>query len=327
MRDHFGRTIDYMRISITDRCNLRCLYCMPEEGITDVGHSEILRFDEIWRLCRIFAAEGIRNIKLTGGEPLVRLGVADLIRGIREIPEIESITLTTNGVLLASMYDDLVEAGLNAVTVSLDTLDPKVFQSITRRDRFQDVIEGLRYAEKAGKIPVKINTVPIPGVNDDDLVKLAEIARDHRIHVRFIEMMPMGLGSTYTALQEDEILRKLTKKFGTFTPVKEKLGNGPCRYYSVPGFQGKIGFISAVSHKFCEDCNRVRLTADGYLKTCLQYDTGADLRALLRGGADDAAIREAYDRAILEKPRCHHFEVAGNLIEEREKRVMSQIGG
>ena len=327
MRDNYGRNIDYVRISITDRCNLRCLYCMPEEGVADVGHSGILRFDEIWRLCGIFAREGIRKIKLTGGEPLVRRGVADLIRGIREIPGIEDITLTTNGVLLKSMYDELVDAGLDAVTVSLDTLDETVFCSITRRDRFRDVMEGIRYADTAGRIPLKINCVPVPGVNDGDLIRLAEIAKEHAIHVRFIEMMPLGLGSTYTGLQEDSLRRQLEKEFGTFTPVKEKLGNGPCHYYSVPGFRGKIGFISAVSHKFCRDCNRVRLTADGFLKTCLQYDTGVDLRALLRGGAGDEAVREAFEKALAAKPRCHQFDVTGNLIEEREKRVMSQIGG
>lgn len=327
MKDNYGRNIDYLRISITDRCNLRCLYCMPEEGVSDVGHSEILRFDEIWRLCRIFASEGIRKVKITGGEPLVRLGVEDLIRGIREIPGIENITLTTNGVLLKSMYDSLVDAGLDSVTISLDTLDEKIFESITRRNRFKEVMEGIRYADEAGRIPMKINTVPIPGVNDEDLASLAEFARDHQIHVRFIEMMPVGLGSTYTALQEDDIRRRLEKKFGPFTPVKEKLGNGPCHYYAVPGFRGRIGFISAVSHKFCKDCNRVRLTADGYLKTCLQYDTGADFRSLLRGGADDRAIAEAYTEALRAKPRCHQFDKAGNLIEERDRRVMSQIGG
>ena len=225
------------------------------------------------------------------------------------------------------MYDGLVDAGLDSVTISLDTLDEKIFESITRRNRFKEVMEGIRYADEAGRIPMKINTVPIPGVNDEDLASLAEFARDHQIHVRFIEMMPVGLGSTYTALQEDDIRRRLEKKFGPFTPVKEKLGNGPCHYYAVPGFRGRIGFISAVSHKFCQSCNRVRLTADGYLKTCLQYDTGADLRSLLRGGADDRAIAEAYTEALRAKPRCHQFDKAGNLIEERDRRVMSQIGG
>ncbi|MCR5369674.1 MAG: GTP 3',8-cyclase MoaA [Clostridium sp.] len=327
MKDNYGRTIDYMRISITDRCNLRCLYCMPEEGVSDMGHAGVLTFDEIWRLCRIFAKEGISRIKLTGGEPLVRLGVTDLVRGIKEIPGIDNVTMTTNGVLLASMYDDLADAGLDAVTISLDTLDEKTFQGITRRDRFRDVMEGIRYAEAAGRMPVKINTVPVPGVNDRDLVRIAEIARDREIHVRFIEMMPLGLGSTYTALREDELRRMLEKEFGPFTPVKERMGNGPCHYYSVPGFRGKLGFISAVSHKFCKDCNRVRLTSDGYLKTCLQYDTGADFRELLRGGASDQALQAAYREALRNKPRCHQFEANGNLIEEREKRVMSQIGG
>lgn len=326
MTDQYGREIDYLRISVTDRCNLRCVYCMPEEGVESVSHDRILRFQEITRICRILAARGLRKVKITGGEPLVRRGVAELIRELKAIPGIESVTITTNGVLLEEMYDSLVEAGIDAVTVSLDTLDRELYRKLTRRDELSRVMRGIRLAVERGKVPVKINCVPMYGVEEQGLLALAELARDQRIHVRFIEMMPIGCGSQFTFIKEEELRARLEERFGRLCPCDDVEGNGPCAYYRIEGFKGRIGFISAVSHKFCDSCNRVRLTAEGFLKTCLQYDVGAELKPLLTAGCSDQELERTILDAIDRKPKSHHFGTAGTGGEE-ERRGMSQIGG
>lgn len=326
MQDCLNRNIDYMRISLTDRCNLRCVYCMPEEGVTWVPHSAILTYEEILRLCRIFASAGITKVKLTGGEPLLRKGVAGLVRDIKNTPGIANVTMTTNGVLLDDLADDLISAGLDAVTVSLDTLDREMFQAITRRDSLEPVLRGLYKCAARPEIRVKLNVVPM-GRNDDQLVPLAALARDLPISVRFIEMMPIGLGKDLPYRSEADVRALLERAYGPMTPYEgDSLGNGPCHYFDVPGFQGRIGFISAISHQFCSQCNRVRLTAEGFLKTCLQYETGTDLRALLHQGRDDETIRRAVELAIYNKPKSHHFtETAPDST--LEKHTMSQIGG
>lgn len=350
MKDKYGREIDYVRISVTDRCNLRCVYCMPEEGICSISHDEILRFDEIERICRVFAKLGIRKIKLTGGEPLVRRGISKLAASLKEIPGIESLTLTTNGVLLAKYYDELAAAGVDAVTISLDTLNPSLYRQITRRDELENVLLGLKTALKKSKMQVKINCVPVQGhefsLKEQGIFDIAALARDYNIHVRFIEMMPVGLGAGFDFIGEETLKEKLGEKFGKLTSCSDVAGNGPCHYYSVPGFKGRIGFISAISHKFCADCNRIRLTSEGFLKTCLQYDMGVDLRAILRdkkiaeekseensgkksernGGQIDDELENAIEKAISEKPKSHHFDKKGDFT-DREQRKMFQIGG
>jgi len=324
MIDTQGRTIDYIRISVTDRCNLRCVYCMPETGIQMATHEELLSFEELERLCRIFAELGIRKVKLTGGEPLVRKGFVDLVKRIKAIDGIEKVTVTTNGVLLEACMDELAKAGVDGINISLDTLDPKKFEEITRRDLFSEVFRGIQKALTYPDIPVKLNCLPL-GIEKQSLVEIAELAKDNKVHVRFIEVMPIGQGKKFEFLSESEIIELLEERFGKFKPYPGKLGHGPGHYYSVEGFKGKVGFISSMSHKFCDSCNRIRLTSEGYLKSCLQYETGRDLRKLLRAGAADKEIREAILQAMEEKPAGHMF--LSSHIDQEEHLTMSQIGG
>lgn len=324
MIDSYGRTIDYLRISITDRCNLRCLYCMPEDGVESVSHEEILRYDEILCLADIFSQLGIRKIKITGGEPLVRKGAVSLIKDLKQVPGISKVTLTTNGILLEQSIAELYEAGIDGINLSLDTLDKDVFYKITRRDSFDQVMRGLKAAVGYKEIPLKINCVPM-GIEGQEPLELAELARKYPVHVRYIEMMPIGFGKKFSGCTEEEILRELQKKYGECRTFSGTLGNGPGHYYEFPGFQGKIGFISAMTHKFCSSCNRMRLTSNGYLKTCLQYDMGVNLKELLRGGASREELLEAVKKAVREKPSAHQF--TEDLEDHAEKHIMSQIGG
>ena len=302
MIDALGRNIEYMRISVTDRCNMRCMYCMPHEGVVWRPHEEMLSYDEIVRLCKIFAALGISKIKLTGGEPLVRKNLSSLVKRIKSLDGIDNVTLTTNGLFLAQQLDDLSAAGLDAVNISVDTFDEAVFQKITGASGVQKIREAINKALTFENIRVKVNCVPLKGINDDSLAKLALLAKDHRLSVRFIEMMPIGLGRQFEAFKEDELKTLFEKQFGPMTYFNGKLGNGPCRYYTVEGFRGKIGFISAVSHRFCDKCNRIRLTSEGFLKTCLQYNEGSDLKVLLRSGKDDEEIKRCVRDTIFHKP-------------------------
>ena len=324
MIDGYGRNIDYVRISITDRCNLRCVYCMPEDGVEAVSHLEILNYDEIERLTRIFASLGIYKIKLTGGEPLVRRGVADLVKRMKAIEGIEQVTITTNGIELARQMEELAEAGIDGINLSLDTLNPDVFEKITRRRSFDHVMEGFRAALKYPEIPLKINCVPM-GMEGQNVVELAELAREYQVHVRYIEMMPIGLGKQFDFCSEDSILRELQKRYGNYEICNEVLGNGPGHYYSFSGFKGKVGFISAISHKFCASCNRVRLTSQGYLKTCLQYEIGTDLKEMIRKNVSDEQLREEIRKTIDRKPVGHQFTESPK--ENGETHTMSQIGG
>lgn len=324
MLDKYNRNIDYLRISITDRCNLRCQYCMPEEGVTSLSHEEILTYDEIIRLARIGAGLGIRKIKVTGGEPLVRKNCPWLIRQLKALPGIEKVTLTTNGVLLSQYLPDLSDAGLDAINISLDTLSKERFEEITRRDELDKVLEGIHSAIKYSEIPLKINCVPVM-TDRENICSMAAMAKDYPLHVRFIEMMPIGLGKGFKFRGEDEILQILEDTFGPMTPASESLGNGPGHYYNAEGFKGKIGFISAMTHQFCHKCNRVRLTSEGRLKACLQYRQGADLRSLLRNSASDEEIRETMRQVIWDKPVGHSFSKLS--VEDGEAKAMSQIGG
>lgn len=324
MQDSFGRTIDYLRVSVTDRCNLRCVYCMPEEGVQMTAHENLLSYDEIVRICRIAAGMGVQKIKLTGGEPLVRRDIPVLVRKLKQIKGIENVTLTTNGVVLASWADELMEAGLDGVNISLDTVDPKRFREITRRDMLPQVLTGIVSVLGREGLSVKINCVPMEQ-NKQDMNRIAAFAQDYPVHVRFIEMMPVGYGKNFSFIGEEEIKRLLEAEYGTLRPFEGKLGNGPGHYYELDGFCGKVGFISAISHKFCDRCNRVRLTSQGFLKTCLQYDSGRDLREMLRGGADDVQMAEAIAEAVASKPGSHYF--LAEEIRNENSMCMSQIGG
>lgn len=324
MIDGQGRVIDYIRISVTDRCNLRCMYCMPEEGMEPVAHEEILRYQEIERLAGIFAKLGIGKIKITGGEPLVRRGIEQLVENLKKTPGIEQVTLTTNGILLSEKWEDLKAAGLDGINLSLDTLNPQVYRQIARREGLEKTLEGMKKALEDGTIPLKINCVPM-GIPGQNVEELAELSRKYPVHVRYIEMMPIGLGKEYRGIAEEELLGKLEILYGKSKVYEGTLGNGPGHYFEFPGFVGKIGFISAISHKFCHQCNRVRLTSQGFLKTCLQYQNGVELRGLLRSGAGDEKLEEVIRKEILCKPVSHHFWQEEK--KETEHRIMSQIGG
>lgn len=326
MIDLCGRKIDYIRISLTDRCNLRCVYCMPEEGVEFLPHEKILSYEEILRLCRCFAALGIHKVKLTGGEPLVRKSVAYLVGELKKIDGIDNVTITTNGLLLKSQLEDLAAAGLDAVNISLDTLEREEFLRLTRFDRIDEVLEGIEAALSFPELAVKINCVPLYGENwEKTVVSVAGLAKERNLHVRFIELMPIGLGRERKGYGEEQLKAVLEQAYGPLTPYQELLGNGPSVYYSLEGFVGKIGFISAVSHKFCGQCNRIRLTSEGFLKNCLQYSAGTDLRALLRERADDELLLKTIYETIQKKPKGHQF--GREQLSDAEERRMSEIGG
>lgn len=327
MKDIYKRKIDYIRISITDRCNLRCVYCMPAEGIKLIKHEEVLSYEEIIRLCKIFAQTGISKVKITGGEPLVRKDVHKLIKSIKEIDGINNVTLTTNGILLENQIDDLVKAGLDAVNISIDTLKDDTYRELTRIGDVSKVVSSIRKCLEYKNLKVKINTVPIKGKNEDEIIDLIKLCKNNDISIRFIEMMPIGLGRNMNGLNDEEVMSIIEKNIGKLTPYNGKLGNGPSNYYSLEGYKGKVGFISAVNHKFCETCNRVRLTCEGFLKACLQYDIGTDLRTMLRNGSSDEEILEAVKSTIYNKPESHNFNLIKNEEEKVEYRGMSQIGG
>ena len=326
MRDQFERNINYMRVSVTDLCNLRCVYCMPKEGIRQISHDEILTFDEIARVCRIGAELGISRIKLTGGEPLVRKGIQDLAEMICRIPGIEQVTLTTNGILLKDKLPALKKAGISAVNISLDTMDRAQYQELTGKDCLLQIMEGIRAALEQG-MRVKINCVALNECNESQWGNLAALAKEYPMDVRFIEMMPIGLGKAYQGSMQEVIQKNLENIYGAAKPDSGAVrGNGPAVYWEFPEFQGKIGFISAISHKFCKDCNRIRMTAEGFVKPCLQFTQGVDMRSLLRGQTDDEELKQVFEQLIYEKPRCHQFETE-KADESLEQREMSKIGG
>ncbi|MEE0705088.1 MAG: GTP 3',8-cyclase MoaA [Adlercreutzia sp.] len=333
MKDSHGRVIDYLRISLTDRCNFRCVYCMPEEGVCAMSHEEILRLEEIERLVKVAAGLGIRSVRLTGGEPLVRKGVVDLVDAITKIDGIENVSMTTNGVLLPRMIDDLKAAGLSRVNISLDTLDADQFRAITRVGNLEDTLAGIDAALEAGLNPVKVNAVTVRSLNQDFLA-FAKMSIDRPLHMRFIEYMPVGdtseEGGTGWGKQDvipsEELFDTINKQAreaglpelrpaGTSKP----LGWGPARYFEFPDAQGTVGFISPLSRHFCAECNRLRVTADGKVRPCLFSDTEYDVRSALREGSE-GAVRDVLLEALGAKPDEHHDKVG-------TERNMSQIGG
>lgn len=323
MLDRYGRVINYLRISVTDRCNLRCCYCMPE-GVQDVGMKNILTFEEIREIVRTGVSLGITHIRITGGEPLVRKGCVDLIRGIREIPGVETITMTTNGVLLGNYGKQLKEAGVDGVNISLDTLDPEEFYKITGKRELQEVLAGIRAAKTAG-LPVKLNAV---NRKELDPIPLVRYAQEENLPLRFIEMMPVGYGKQYVGRSNEELRETLEAVCGkaecmTNREELSRMGSGPAVYYQFSDLKVPVGFISAIHGKFCDTCNRVRLTAEGYLKLCLCYDEGEDLRRVLREGEKEN-LRTIMEQTIFRKPAAHCFEHPAEMTETHE---MVKIGG
>ena len=325
MFDRYQREIHYLRLSVTDLCNLRCRYCMPD-GVEKLEREAVLTYEEFLRLAALFARCGIDTVRVTGGEPLVRKNVAQLVAGLKETPGIRRVTLTTNAVLLAEQLPALLDAGLDSVNISLDTLRPEVFRQITARDDFAAVQAGLQAALESG-LPVKLNCVPQAGVNEGELEALAALAKNNALQVRFIEMMPIGYGAAMPCISGPELRARFARRWPELAPLspaqEHALGDGPAVYYTVPGWQGSIGFIAAVHGKFCASCNRVRLTSQGFLRPCLASETGCDLRALLRSGADDAQLLAAIRETIWAKPREHHF----NDSSMPATRGMYRIGG
>lgn len=332
--DAHRRAISYLRISVTDRCNLRCVYCMPPEGVPSCAHDEVLRYEEVETVARAAAELGIHKIRLTGGEPLVRKGVVDLVRILAAIPGVDDLSMTTNGMLLRRYADDLARAGLKRVNVSLDTLRPERFRQITRRGELADALAGIHAARRAGLTPVKINAVIVRGLNDDEVVELAYKTVSDGWHVRFIEWMPLAgpmMGKIEWAegmVPTDEIRARIEAALGPLEPASMQAGAGPARYYRLaeaggPRAAGTIGFISALSEHFCGSCNRLRLTADGKLRPCLFSEHEIDLRTPLREGAGVREIKALLTAGIAAKPEGHRL----GECEPVHDRTMSQIGG
>lgn len=326
MHDAFQRNIDYLRISVTDRCNLRCIYCMPAEGVELSSYEDILRLEEIVKIIRSAVTLGIKKIRFTGGEPLVRKGITDLIKQTSEMPEIEDISMTTNGILLPEMAKSLKKAGLNRVNISLDTLSPQKFAQMTRGGQFGKVWLGIEAARDAGLGPVKLNTVVIRGMNDDEIFDFVDLTTKMPIHVRFIELMPIG-ASQFAAhdayISSAELLHMIGSE-RQLVPENEITGSGPAKYFRIPGAPGTVGVISPISSHFCSSCNRVRLTAEGQLRPCLQSPREIDLRVPLRSGATERELAEIIQYAINSKPEKHDLAQTGW---EGNRRVMNQIGG
>lgn len=353
MKDSFGRTIDYLRVSLTDRCNFRCVYCMPEEGFPPIPKAETLTNDELLRLLRVAGSLGIRKVRLTGGEPLLRKDLVDLVRSIKALGYFEDISLTTNGHLLESLAEPLVKAGLSRINVSLDTLREDRFQAIARRGSLDVVMSGIRAAQAAGLSPLKINCVLMKGVNDDEAPDLAAWTLRENVHVRFIEVMPirwnldevesLDHGDRLTNLIQikpvagtmlsDAQMRKMyvaaaevrasiEAVYGPMEPAELKT-NGPARTYKLAGSLGTVGFISQISSDFCEKCNRLRLTHDGYLRPCLMSDGELNLREPLRSGISDSEVAALFEHVVKAKPERHYLAEGQKVT----SRGMSQIGG
>jgi cyclic pyranopterin phosphate synthase len=326
MTDGFGRRIEYLRISVTDKCNLRCVYCMPEEGLPWLRREQLLSYEEIGEVVRVMAGLGLRRVRITGGEPLVRRDLPTLVRILRAIPGIDDIALSTNAVLLGEHADELRAAGLDRVNVSLDSLIPERIDAISRRaGSAEAIMEGIAAAERAGFFPLKVNCVVMRGRNDDEVEAFAAITRERPWHVRFIEVMPTGdnLGvSNDEYVSSDEILGRIAR-IGELRPVAGPHGNGPAKYYAFDGAAGTVGVISPMSHNYCGTCNRMRLTADGQLRPCLFGDLHTDLRGPLRAGQP---LEPLVRQTLRIKPE-RHWLVQGSDTGSGGLRALSQVGG
>lgn len=316
MKDRFGREINYLRISITDRCNLRCKYCMPENGFRKVDSKEVLTIDEYLKIVKAFKELGIEKVRITGGEPLVKRGVVDLIQGIKEIG-IKDISMTTNGILLGDMARDLKKAGLDRVNISLDSLNPTRYREITRGGDLQKVLESIEICKEVGIKPIKINTVVLRSFNLDEFRDFIDLTKNEDIIVRFIELMPIGEAIQYknNFVSNEELIKLCTN----LTPIETKRVSGPAKYYKIEGYKGKVGFINPISCNFCKNCNRLRLTVKGKIVLCLHSSKTVDIKTPLRENKD---IKEIILKAIDKKPERH------SLIQGKyNKTDMNEIGG
>lgn len=323
LSDSFQRPINYLRISVTDRCNLRCIYCMPSDGIKLMNHNDILTYEEIYTIAQAAAELGISKVRVTGGEPLVRSGLPQLIQMLSGINTVDDISLTTNGTLLTSYAAELKQAGLNRVNISLDTLNPDKFKRITRSNsNLSDVLAGIKAAKAAGLNPVKLNMVVMADTNDDEILDFGAKTISDGWHVRFIEFMPVT-GENAVRLVTVSDMRKRLEKLGELEPCLPDVGNGPAKYFRFPQAKGTIGFITPVSEHFCFRCNRLRLTADGKLRPCLLSEDEIDLKQPLRSGVSSSGLKQLIEEAAARKPLRHH--IAEGYVPK--DRPFSQVGG
>ncbi len=326
MEDRFGRKIDYLRISVTDRCNLRCLYCMPLEGVKPKPRQEILRFEEILTIVHAALRLGINRFRLTGGEPLLRKGIVPFIKSLTLLPGVRDISITTNGILLTRLGEQLKEAGVQRLNISLDTMNPEKYRKITRGGSFHTAWAGITKALELGFSPVKINVIALRNINDGEWADFARLTRGHPLHIRFIELMPVGtswhlVGKNFASCSQ--VRSEIEKRLGKLTPVTDMQGSGPAEYFHLPGAEGTIGFIHAMSSHFCASCNRLRLTADGKLRPCLHDRREVDVREAVRSGATGEELQELFHKALQLKPANYH-EATGAPV---TGRGMAQIGG
>ena len=323
MIDKYGREIDYLRVSVTDNCNLRCVYCMKEKENNFLKNDEKLTDDEIYKIVKESAKLGIKKIRITGGEPLVRAGIVNLIGRINNIPGIEEIYLTTNGILLADKLEELKLNGLKGVNISLDSLKEERFSKLTRLGKLENVLVAIDKAIELG-IKVKLNTVIVNDVNKDEIIDFVNLTKEKPIDIRFIELMPIGIAINYKGVTNEEVLKVIEDNYTDYEKVVRSKSGGPATYIKLKGAKGKVGFISALSNCFCEDCNRIRLTPEGFLKQCLHFDYGIDLKSKLRAGISDEELRKLIYDNIYEKPEKHLFL---EKSEHKELKFMNQIGG
>ena len=321
-RPHTGNTINYLRVSITDRCNLRCLYCMPPEGFAPTSHQSILSYEEICELVEIGVRCGIRKVRITGGEPLVRRNVIGFITSLGRIDGLQEISMTTNGVLLSEFARDLKEAGIRRINISLDTLKADTFKKITRRDDLASVLRGIDTVLQLGFEPVKINVVAMKGLNDEEIAAFGKLSIDRPLHIRFIEFMHIGrmIPENNAYFFPADAIQKRLETVDRMTPVDPIQGNGPARYYRYPNALGTVGLISPLTNGFCQACNRLRLTADGRLRPCLLSDVEIDAKSILRSNGGDEAIRNLFHQAVGLKTYDHQQKKSNN-------RYMRSIGG
>jgi len=325
MIDLLGREVSYLRISVTDRCNLRCRYCMPEEGVPAKRHDEILSYEQILRVVKSCALLGIKKVRITGGEPLVRKGIVEFVAGLNATEVLDEVNLTTNATLLPQYAKGLKAAGIKSINIGLNTLKSEKYRYITRCGDLNDALCGIDTALEEGFDRVKVNVVIMKGFNDDEVMDFVNLTKARPLFIRFIELMPIAQAGNYPEmyLSSQEIMRNIDG----LEQLNERFGNGPARYYRIPGYEGKLGFISAVSERFCGDCNRIRMTADGKLKTCLHSGQEFDLRELLKS-ADDVNLSKEIGNLLKRKPEGHGFAGTAGLNGRSDcDRFMSQIGG
>ncbi|MCL2321392.1 MAG: GTP 3',8-cyclase MoaA [Oscillospiraceae bacterium] len=327
MKDNLNRSINYLRISITDNCNLRCIYCMPKEGAIYHKEDEMITLDEAFTFVKIFSQLGIEKVRITGGEPLLRTGICKLVKNIRSIDSIREIGLTTNGILLPRYLDELYESGLTTLNVSLDTTDEEKYRKMTRIGNVREVIGAIKKA-KEYNLKVKLNSLIIHDFNEDEIDSLVQFAIENDVILRFIELMPIGYGKTLKGFKNDDIKKKIEEKYTLKEFDDDELGSskGPAEYYKLGDTDKLIGFISPISHCFCETCNRVRITSDGKLKECLYYEGNLDLKEELRKGTSQEELKEKIIKAVILKKKQHKFLEIGK-VEDSDEKAMSMIGG